>query len=43
MFVFEKRALIKKDITELFCFVDNFCKITEEWLIKHSIKDGSKK
>ncbi|MFV9964193.1 MAG: hypothetical protein AB8V46_04960 [Candidatus Midichloria sp.] len=43
MFIFEKRALIKKDITELFCFVDDFCKISEGWLIKHSIKDDSKK
>ncbi|MFV9963620.1 MAG: hypothetical protein AB8U99_04045 [Candidatus Midichloria sp.] len=41
MFIFEKRALIKKILQNY--FVDDFCKISEEWLIKHSIKDDSKK
>ncbi|CAG7589778.1 MAG: hypothetical protein AB8V79_04700 [Candidatus Midichloria sp.] len=41
MFIFEKRALIKKILQNY--FVDDFCKIIEGWLIKHSIKDDSKK
>ncbi|WP_342226472.1 hypothetical protein [Rickettsia endosymbiont of Urophora cardui] len=23
---------MKKDITALFCFVDDFCKISEQWI-----------
>ncbi len=25
---------MKKDITALFCFVDDFCKISEQWINK---------
>jgi hypothetical protein len=33
---------MKKDITELFCFVDDFYQITEEWLKKQSISAGNR-